>query len=270
MKLGLVLSGGGFRGVAHAGAIKALEEHGLFPTHIAGTSAGAVVGALYAYGHNDKQIKTFFKKLQIFDIKKFALSKPGFFDAEKFYPFFNSYLINDDFKALNKELIITATNILEGKLETFRKGELIRPLLASSAFPGLFTPVHIDGHYYVDGGALNNFPANLLRPTCDVLIGVYVNGFDIIDMNDLKHSYNVIERAFRLKAIREDLAKFRYCDLVIYPKDLRKFGTFDKRNLDSIFKIGYECASETLANFQMPEINLDKPRDRALKPLENN
>ena len=66
------MSGGGFRGIAHAGAIKALEEYGLRATHIAGTSAGAVVGALYAYGYNWKDIRSFFEKLQIFDLKKFA------------------------------------------------------------------------------------------------------------------------------------------------------------------------------------------------------
>ena len=70
MNLGLVLSGGGMRGAAHIGAIKALEEHNLYPNHIAGTSAGAIVGALYAYGYKWKDILTFFKGIQILDIKK--------------------------------------------------------------------------------------------------------------------------------------------------------------------------------------------------------
>jgi NTE family protein len=248
MNIGLVLSGGGIRGVAHIGVIKALEEHGLFITHIAGTSAGAIVGSLYAYGYNWKEIKTFFRRLQIFNIKKFAISKPGFLDAEKFYSFFKSYLINDNFSALNKELLITATNILDGNLEVFNTGELIRPILASAAFPGLFTPVKIKGSYYVDGGALNNFPVEYLRSKCDFLIGVYVNGFDDIDIGDLKHSYNVVERAFKLKSVKEDLAKFKDCDLVIYPKELCKYGTFDKNHLNDIFKLGYKVANQVLAN----------------------
>jgi NTE family protein len=81
MKIGLVLSGGGMRGVAHIGAIKALEEKGIFPTYIAGTSAGAVVGALYAYGYKWEDMLTFFKGIQIFDIKKYAINKPGFLDT---------------------------------------------------------------------------------------------------------------------------------------------------------------------------------------------
>ena len=102
MNLGLVLSGGGMRGAAHIGAIKALEEHNLYPNHIAGTSAGAIVGALYAYGYKWKDILTFFKGIQILDIKKYALNKPGFIDAEKFYPEFKKYIKNDDFSFLEK------------------------------------------------------------------------------------------------------------------------------------------------------------------------
>lgn len=158
MTTGLVLSGGGMRGAAHIGAIKALEEHGIVPTHIAGTSAGAVVGALYAYGHSCEDMLTFLKGINILDIKKYALNKPGLIDAEKFYPGFKTYLKHDDFGFLKKQLTITATNILNGKLEVFRTGELIRPILASAAIPGIFAPVKINDSYYVDGGTLNNFP----------------------------------------------------------------------------------------------------------------
>ena len=119
MTIGLVLSGGGMRGAAHIGAIKALEEHGIFPTHIAGTSAGAIVGALYAYGYDWEDILKFFRGINILDIKKFALNKPGFIDAEKFYPGFKTYLKNDDFSFLKKQLIITATNILKNILFYF-------------------------------------------------------------------------------------------------------------------------------------------------------
>ena len=88
MKIGLVLSGGGMRGAAHIGAIKALEEHGIYPTHIAGTSAGAIVGALYASGYNWDDILRFFKSISILDITKYAIRKPGILDADKFQNLF--------------------------------------------------------------------------------------------------------------------------------------------------------------------------------------
>ena len=247
MSLGLILSGGGMRGAAHIGAIKALEEHGVFPTHIAGTSAGAIVGALYAYGYSWEEMLSFFKKVNVLDIMKYALNKPGFIDAEKFYPDFKAYLKNDDFSFLKKKLSITATNILDGKLEIFDKGELIKPVLASAAFPGVFAPVKINDSYYVDGGSLNNFPVDLLKIKCDKIIGVYVNGFDAVTINDLKHSHNVVERAFKLKSVIEDKEKFSDCDLLIDPKELSKYGTFDKKHLNTIFEIGYNATKKELA-----------------------
>jgi NTE family protein len=259
MKIGLVLSGGGMRGMAHIGVIRALEEHGIVPTHIVGSSIGAIVGGLYAYGYNWVEMLTFFRNLQIFDIKKYALNKPGFIDAEKFYDAFHNYIKVDDFSALKKKLSITATNILNGQLSVFDSGELIKPILASAAFPGIFAPVNINDSYYVDGGVLDNFPINQLKHRCDVIIGVYVNGFDVITIDSLKHSHNVIERFFKFKTVKEDLKKFNKCDVVIYPKQLSKYGTFDKKYLDEIFNIGYDAANiELSANKLLPSFNFLK------------
>ena len=251
MNIGLVLSGGGMRGVAHIGVIKALEEHNITPTHIAGSSVGAIVGSLYAYGYSWEDILNFFKNTQILDFKKYAINKPGFIDAEKFYPNLNEYIKEDNFSALKKQLFITATDLLNGNLEVFSKGELIKPVLASAAFPGLFAPVKINDSYYIDGGALNNFPIETLKQQCDNIIGVYVNGFDIITLNDLKHSYNVIERAFKLKSAKEDIKKFDNCDIIIYPKELNKYGTFDKKYINQIFDIVYNSAVKALSNFSL-------------------
>lgn len=251
MNIGLVLSGGGVRGAAHIGAIKALEEHGIYPTHIAGASAGAIVGSFYAYGYKWDEILKFFKSIQLLDIKKYAINKPGFIDAEKFYPEFKVYLKEDDFSFLKKKLFITATNILNGKLKIFDKGPLIKPVLASAAFPGLFAPVKIKNSYYVDGGTLNNFPVESIKKKCDYLIGVYVNGYNEMTINELKHSHNVVERAFKLKSVREDVQKFAKCDLIIYPSELNKFGTFSTKNIDQIFEIGYNATKTALADHDL-------------------
>jgi len=248
MNIGLVLSGGGMRGAAHIGVIKALEEHSIFPTHISGTSAGAIVGALYAYGYDWKTIFGFFKEVQLLDFKKYALGKPGIIDAEKFYPQFNTLIKEDNFNALKKPLFITATDILKGNLKTFSEGELIKPILASAAFPGVFAPVKVEESYYIDGGALNNFPVSVLKPISDIIIGSYANGFEAIFIKDLKHSHNVVERAFKLKSVKEDYKKFKHCDLVISPKILSKYGTFDKKYLNEIFDIGYNATIEALQN----------------------
>lgn len=251
MNIGLVLSGGGMRGAAHIGVIRALEEHQIHPTHIAGSSAGAIVGSLYAYGYNWEEILNFFKEVQILNIRKYAINKPGFIDAEKFYDEFKVYLKDDDFSFLKKKLFITATNILNGKLKIFEKGELIKPVLASAAFPGLFAPVKIKSSYYIDGGALNNFPLEAIKKKCDRIIGVYVDGFDVLTIKDLKHSHQVVERVFRVKSVLENQPKFAECDLMMLPSELNGFGTFDKKNIDAIVAIGYNDAKSMLSKYDL-------------------
>ena len=248
MSVGLVLSGGGIRGVSHIGVIKALEEHQIYPTHISGSSAGAIVGALYAYGYSYKEMLAFFESIQIFDVKKYALGKPGFIDAEKFYDEFNLYLKEDSFNALQKSLTITATDILNGNLKTFSSGELIKPILASAAVPGVFSPVKIDDSYYVDGGTINNFPIEFITSNCDIIIGSYANWVDVVTINDLKHSHQVIERALKLRSLKDDYLKFKGCDLIIAPKALSRYGTFDKKYIHEIFNIGYNATMQALSN----------------------
>jgi len=257
MNIGLVLSGGGMRGAAHIGAIKALEEHGIYPTHVAGTSAGAIVGALYASGYKWDDILKFFKSTSVLDFTKYAIRKPGLLDADKFYNSFKKYFPEDNFSILKKDLQITATNILNGDLVVFNKGELIKPILASAAFPGVFSPVKINNSYYVDGGTLNNFPVELLKKQCDKIIGIYVNALDTIDIKELKHSHHVAERAFKLKSVKEDYVKFKKCDLLVCPKGLDKYGTFDKKNLKHIFDSGYNTTIDALKTFDITK-NLNK------------
>ena len=102
MNIGLVLSGGGARGAAHVGVLKAFEEYGISPTHIAGTSIGAVVGAMYAKGIHWSEILFFLKDTSIFSATRYAFNKPGFIDTEKFYDDLKKNFPDDNFKSLDK------------------------------------------------------------------------------------------------------------------------------------------------------------------------
>ncbi|SDE45943.1 NTE family protein [Pricia antarctica] len=219
----------------------------IYPTHFAGTSAGAIVGALYAAGHGWQEILDFFKTVQLFSIDKYARSKPGFVDTEKFHGSFAKYLPVDDFAALKTPLYITATRILDGTLKVFHQGELIRPVLASAAFPGVFAPEKIDEGYYSDVGILNNFPSDLIRMYCHQLIGVYVNPFEKVKIQDLRHSYTIMERAYKIRMAKDSLDKFKECHQVISPKDLTNYSTFSLKNMDAIFEVGYVCHQKGFA-----------------------
>lgn len=247
-ELGLVLSGGGVRGVAHIGVIKALLEHGIEPTMVSGSSAGAVVGALYCNGFSPEQMLQFFKLTSLFHVNKFAFTKPGFIDADKFHHDFKKYFGHDDFSKLKRKLFVTTVNMCDGHVKVFKTGPLIRPLLASSAFPGLFSPVQIDQKLYADGGILDNFPTEPILNLCKRLIGVYASPLKVIGLDELKYSVNVLERAIRINYSKRSHRKFNHCELLIQPIKLVDFGLLDVGKLDEIFEIGYESACKYLVN----------------------
>ncbi|SEL10218.1 NTE family protein [Aquimarina amphilecti] len=247
--VGLVLSGGGFKGVAHIGAIKAIEEAGLFPNYVSGTSAGAIVGSLYAAGHSIEKIKSFFSKTPLFKLNRFTRKKAGFLDSEKFYDDLINYFNENSFESLEKKLFVTATNLLAGTVTVFNEGELIKPILASAAFPGVFSPIQIGDQLYSDGGILDNFPITPIKKQCDMIIGIDVTPIRKPKLTDFRHAYNVMQRAYYLRAMPNSETKFDECDLVIQPKKLTNHGLFSSGNLDQIFELGYQEAKQQLEQY---------------------
>ena len=247
---GLVLSGGGMRGVAHIGVIKALEEHGIRPAYISGASSGATVGAFYAAGHGWEETLDFFRGMSIFSWGNYAHGKPGMLDADKFRAGFEEYFPEDRFEALKKQLFVVASDIIKGRSRVFHEGPLIRTLLASSAVPGVFSPVVIDDSLYSDGGIMNNFPVEPLSASCDRIIGVFVNPLKQVTANELRTSFAVLERAFSMDRASRSTRKFDDCDLVISPESLAAFGTFGTSHVDEIFRIGYEAAMKELEKYE--------------------
>lgn len=251
---GLVLSGGGIRGMAHIGAIKALEEHNIFPSTITGASAGALVGAFYAAGYSCDEILAFFKTTSMFSINHYTYRKPGFLDTDKFHKIFKEYFPDDSFEALEKSFYISVTDIIAGKNKIFHKGPLIYPLLASAAFPVVLSPVEIDGVLYADGGVTNNFPVEPLLGNCDKIIGIFSNPLRKITSDDLSSSRSILERAFDIGMNSMSTLKFSHCDLVISPTELNKLGTFSMNNLEMAFDIGYKAANKQLKNFAEKQV----------------
>ena len=132
-KIGLVLSGGGIRGMAHIGLIKAMEERNLEAKTVAGTSVGALVGALYANGNSTTEMLQFFKETPLFQYSFFAFGKPGLIDTERYVPILKKHFQKNSFATLKKPLFVVATDMQNGTERVFHEGELIRPLLASAA-----------------------------------------------------------------------------------------------------------------------------------------
>lgn len=250
MKIGLVLSGGGVKGAAHIGTLKAITELGIKIDQISGTSAGAIVGALYAAGNSWEIILKIFKQTTIFDISKIAYRKPGFIDTNKFEKNLEHYLTDNSFEKLNIPLTITATEIKNGKLKAFDQGKLIHPILASSAFPGILTPIKIDGALYFDGGVVDDFPVSYLMDSCDYIIGSYSNPLSEISMEALEHSYQVLLRAFEINLYHQAQKKFHQCDTLLCAQELSRYNAFSMRSIQNIFELGYQEAHKKLLEVQ--------------------
>ena len=246
--IGLVLSGGGSKGLAHAGVIKYLEEKNIKPTQMAGTSAGSIVGALYAWGKTPEEILEFFKSIYLFHWKHLTFKKAGLIDSESFRNYFHSIFDDAVLSDLKIPIQITATDMVRGKLKIFSpKTKIADAILASCAFPGVFSPYQIEGNVYSDGGILNHFPTDILQGQCDVVIGVYVSPIQKIEAKDLSSIKAVTTRAFDILSANSNVHKFNICDWVIEPKDLCLYSTFEtsKTKMDAVFNIGYEAAKRS-------------------------
>lgn len=245
-KTGLVLSGGGVRGMAHIGVLKALQEHGLVPKWVSGTSVGALVGALYAQGKGAEEMLAFFKETPLFRYNFFSFNKPGLMDTEKYIEIFKTFWPDNSFESLGKTLYVVATNLLEGQEEVFSKGELIRPLLASAALPPIFSPVNIGGQLYADGGIMNNFPLEPLEKKVDFIIGSNVSVVKKLSSRELRSSYQLTNRTTALMIYAINREKIGRCDLVFEALELEKIGVLDKKGIERAFNIGYDHASRKL------------------------
>ncbi|MFT6933786.1 MAG: NTE family protein [Maribacter sp.] len=244
--LGLVLSGGGVRGMAHIGAIKAMEEFGLDAKLVAGSSVGALIGALYANSSSVLDMMRFFKETPLFKYNYFAVARPGLINTERYIATFKEYFPEDSFESLQKKLSVVATNLELGQEEFISSGELIKPLLASAALPPVFSPVSYNGMLYADGGIMNNFPSEAVRGKVDFVIGSNVSIVSKLEKKDLNNSFQLTGRVTSLMIYAINREKIDTCDLVFEPKELEHIGILDRKGLEKAYSIGYETAVKQL------------------------
>ena len=272
-KIGLVLSGGGAKGFAHIGVLKVLEQAGVKIDYIAGTSMGAVVGGLYASGYSATQIdsifyntnfdqllqdyiprssKSFYEKRndQIYALtlpfNKFKMGIPiayskGMYNYNLLSKLTHKVRYITDFNALPIPFLCIATDIEKGEQVILKKGYLAQAMLASSAFPSLFTPVEIDGRLLIDGGVVNNYPIDEIRKMgADIVIGVDVQD-DLKDRKLLKDATRILVQITNLEMIRVMKDKQKQTDIYIKP-DVSEYGVISFDAGRGIIKKGEEAA----------------------------
>ena len=245
-RLGLALGGGGARGFAHVGVLRAFEERGIKPDIIAGTSAGSIVAALYADGYTPQHILRLFCELDVKELVDVTLPKTSLLKFNKFVKFLETRLHARNIEDLKIPLLVTATDFDNGTSVAFEKGALPIRVAASCAIPIVFPPVVIDGVHYVDGGVLRNLPASHLRERCDVVIGVNVS-----PMEHQQYEQNLLsiaERAYNFLSCGNVFPDMALCDILIESQDISSYNVFDLREQSHIEELGYVKAIEVLDN----------------------
>jgi NTE family protein len=276
-KVGVVLSGGGAKGIAHIGILSKIEELGIPVDYIVGTSIGSIVGGLYAYGYTAAQLDTIFRTADWNEVlsdkqdrsytnliekqtddnymftlpfgKKIKSIVPvSFIRGQHIGTLF--YLLTADaykyksFDDFHIPFRCVATEMTTGKEYVFSNGNLAQAMRSSMAVPGVFNPViYNDTLLMVDGGIVNNFPVDVVKEMgADIVIGINV-GFDYGREAESYNLANIIEATVFIASREKTERHKKMCDLLIEP-NTNKFGSTSFNNVDLLLEVGYKTAND--------------------------
>ncbi len=280
-KIGLVLSGGGAKGVAHIGVLKAMEEAGLTPDYITGTSMGSIMGGLYSIGYSADELAELVTTVNWDQVltNKIPLNKVTF-EEKAYYGRYlaDLYLDNKqlrypsgviegqalldlfsdltrpvhnttDFKKFPVPFECVATNIATGEPIILNKGSLAAAMRASMAIPTVFTPITIDGNLLVDGGLVRNMPVQeVLDMGADIVIGVFVSS-DLSPAEDLTSFISILAQSALINGVMDTREQLKLCNILVTP-DLKGFSTGSFHSSKEILERGMEAGQKYVEVFR--------------------
>lgn len=240
--MGIAFSGGGARGFAHLGVLKAFEHFGMRPDVMSGVSAGSIVVALYGAGLSIEDImKCFAEASGLNEFTEWAIPKRGFMKLDRFAKLLDSWLPVKYLEDLKIPSVVCATDFDNAKSVGWIKGEIVPRVIASCSIPIVFPPVKINGTNFVDGGVLRNLPAWAIRDYCNVLYG---SNCSPMQKNFKKKGtlLDIAYRSFHLMMKSNTVQDIRLCDHVIEISSLSSVGVFDLASLQKGVRSGYDVA----------------------------
>jgi len=249
-EVGIVLSGGGALGYAHIGALQALEEYGIYPTIVAGASMGSIIGAFYANGYSPQQIREFvrfedFKNPLKIIAPLVKVHQLGLFSQKNILKILKKYIPHNSFDSLSMPLFVAVANLTKSQVEYVHSGDsLYNYVLASAAIPTIFDAIKINGDTYVDGGILNNFPAQSIRSQCKYLIGIDVKADYKFDR--VRRIKDIFMRTLNVVIIQNSTPGRSICDVLIEPKSNLKYDEFSFSAFEKIYRDGYNAMKKYL------------------------
>ncbi|WP_303920989.1 patatin-like phospholipase family protein [Draconibacterium sediminis] len=275
-KIALVLSGGGAKGLAHIGVLKVLEEAGIRPDIITGTSMGSIMGSLYAVGYTADELSDINKnanwdllltdKERLLSVamdekdetKKYLFEIPirekrinlpaGVIDGQHLEAYFSELLWplteEEDFNQLPVPFHCMSVDMISGETVEHSSGDLVKSIRASMSIPTVFSPVQMDSMLLVDGGVTRNFPVQeAISMGADIIIGVYVGFQEDVTADDIQSMTDILQRSIALGGIVDAKEQFEKCDVLIIP-DLRDYSAADFVKGQEIQQIGENAARE--------------------------
>src|SRR5437868_14557689 len=199
VSIGLALGGGFARGIAHVGVLKVLEEENIPVSFVAGTSVGALIGAAYCSGISPAELEEIGVRVRFKHFASWTLSRYGFASNQRMIGFLSSILRVKTFEELRIPLAVTATDFSTGDGVVFESGPLIEPVRASCAYPGMFSPVRINGRWLVDGMLAHPVPTVPLREMgAQRVLAVHLKGTWTNSGAGPRHLFDVIGQCFAI------------------------------------------------------------------------
>ena len=252
IKIGLALGGGAARGFAHIGVIKALEAQGIYPDIVVGTSAGSVVGALYAAGNTGFQLQKIALDMDEAAISDWAVplfgKSTGVLKGEALQAYVNKAVNNQPIEKLKIPFGAVASDLKSGQPILFQRGNTGMAVRASSAVPGVFQPVTIGGHSYVDGGLVAPVPVRFARDMgADFVIAVNIS--TQADVQATVSSLDVIMQTFSIMGQRINQYELKDADIVIAPS-LGKMAGNDFAGRNQAILAGEQAAAQVMAQIK--------------------
>lgn len=244
-KVGLALSGGGARGLAHIGVLKVLHDHRIPIDYIAGTSVGSLIGSLYAGGVNITTMMEISSKVKWKHFFRIVLSKTGLVSSEEIEKFVIDLIGKKTFPEMEIPFSAVAIDIATGKKLILNKGEVYKAVRASCSFPWMYIPLKTEHHLLVDGVLEENLPSTTVREMgADLVIGV-----DVIPRIEKIDCFNnvleIFDRALDLFILNQNKDPKKNCDVLLTPIK-EKVTSLELDKAGYLVELGEECAKQAL------------------------
>jgi NTE family protein len=234
-RIGLVLGGGAARGFAHIGVIEVLEENGIHPDIVTGTSAGSLVAALYASGHTGKELEAIAINMDESALTDWSFPGRGLIRGEALAHYVREATGNKPLEQMKIPLGIVATDLDSGKPILFRRGDVGTAVRASSAVPAVFQPVRLGTHEYVDGGLTSPVPVRAARDMgADVIIAVDIS--QLPDGGDTSNALHMLLQTFSIMSRSINELELKEAEIALHPRLVGVAGTdftVRKKNIEA-------------------------------------